>query len=132
MAESRHLYEQTQNSKKPVERDLFLSVLLLVFGLTYAGGGLFLAGESYRSVFESDSVWISITIGILSLVILTKGLVLIAASLFPRHGHLQTVVEKLDGTQGSYEIGCMLVLLAIPVYWITKFLRGLASSNKDS
>lgn len=119
-------------SKKPAERDLFTSVLFFIFGLAYAVGGLFLARESYYSVRESDSIWIVITIGVLSLVIFAWGLVLIAASLFPGNDRLQTIVQKVDGTQGSNEIGCLLVVLAIPVYWLAKLLRGLSSADRDS
>jgi hypothetical protein len=121
-----------KKSKKPAERDLFTSVLLFTFGLAYSAGSLLVAVKAYDSVCESDSTWIFLSIGALSLVIFVWGLVLIAAGLFPGNPRLQAIVEKVDGTQGSNEFGCLLVVLAIPVYLLAKLLRGLSSRDSDS
>jgi uncharacterized membrane-anchored protein len=80
-------------------------------------------------LYEPGSVWLLAAIAVMSLVIFIWGLVLIAAGLLPGNHRLQSVVEKLDG---SNQIGCLSVVLAIPVYLSAKLLRGLSSGDSQS
>jgi hypothetical protein len=118
-----------KKSEKFAEGGLFLNISLFLYGLLCTAGGLFTAKEAYDSLYESNSIWLFAGIAVMSLVIFIWGLVLIAASLFRGNRRLQTVVEKLDG---SNEFGCLSVVLAIPVYLLAKLLRRLSSGDSHS
>lgn len=118
-----------RTSSKATESDLFFRILMFIFGAAYTVGSVFVGRTAFVSYCESDTIWAHVAIGTVCILFFFWGLVLIAASFLPKNSRLQAIVEKLDGTGGGSEAGCLLTVLAVPIYFLIRLVRRISSEE---
>jgi hypothetical protein len=114
-------------SKKDKKGDLFDRIYLFLFGVVFVVGGVFLGKELFVTYCETDSIWFYLIFAALSVFMILWGVVVIVSCFLSENSRFRRAVDAIGvGDSGAPGVGVVLLVFAVPVYFLLKFIRRMS------